>query len=217
MKNKKTITICIAVLGLFLFLIGIALLLKTKNVSNGDFTELLIKVDAVTLDGTPLNYFVQVESDGKKAKAVSNGFDETLYIVDDILFFEEGGRIKYLETSKSYSNVMAKIDKFSMNNPINEEEKKKYYNFELSSKEINEILEHLFLGIETSRSENALAVKNDGRLESFTIYLIGIDGYQGINISISSKKERVPNKVDVPKLYDDLMDKIEKEELYLLE
>lgn len=216
MKNNGTIRICITVLVILVFLIGSILIFKTKNGSNEDFTELLVKVDAVTTEGTPLSYYIQVESDGKNAKAINSGLDKTLYIVKDKIFFEEGGMFKYLETSKSYENVMTKISNFSMNKPISEEGKKKYYNFELSSKEINEILDHLFLGIETDRSENALAVKNDGRLESFTIYLIGIDGYQGINISISSKKERVPKKVDVPKLYDSLLVKIGKEELYLL-
>lgn len=220
-RNVNKIGI-VFVLATVILLIVSALTVKlfkshTANKSNSlpKYT-MRIKVDTHDEQDKKETFLITTINDGINSKTDLSYINNPIYGYNGNLIYKSSGRYKEIDKKNSYIDIYRLLAEIDLGKEVKKDANSVDYNPTLTRNEINKIIDALCLGKETKRDEKAYIVIENGTLKEFSIYLIDIDGYRGINIVISFTELDKERKVEMPKIYDELIDRVEEKELYII-
>ena len=175
-----------------------------------------IKIETVDENNESAQYVITVVDDSKVAKVTASFLQNETYIIDDEVFYEEGGRYKTFKIENSYRNLYSIMSDINLEEPIIEENQTKNYNPLVEKEIINVLLESLSIDKTTTRDEHAYIIIEDDHFKDFNIYLIDLAGYKGVNITISFKKLDSSYEIETPVFYKDIIDKVNESRFKIL-
>lgn len=218
MKERRISTKQIAKIAGFLLLSG-ALMLLMRSVllqMNKSSFNAHIRITATREDDSVFEHSFDVSSDGEIAKVNSDFYKGNVYVVKNKVIFDMGSKYIYYEDAKTIGNLKAIIDKIKLGSTVIDAEDVKSYNPDIEVDVINDILKMLFIDKVTTMPAAAHIIKEKDKLKSFSLYLVDIEGFKDINITISFEELKEKDKLKIPVLYEDIMERIDFKEIVMI-
>jgi len=205
MKKKNVIIVIVVSI---LVLVVFALLIGRINKETGNTSyDANIKIDLVLNDDTSKVRTIEIVNNGKSAIVKTNYLDGDIYINNDGMFYLNGGRYKKIKTDNSYVDIYRLLTKIEKGKKIGEYDKVEIYNPVLSVNQSNELLNILHTGMSTNRTMTSHLELEKGGLKYFKLTYEDIEGYKSVSVSANFKEHE--GDVNIPKIYNDLIDEEE--------
>lgn len=217
-KIKINIKWVIAIIFLILLLASIMVVgsLANRKIDNYDKYEMQIKIEAFTLDEKREVYTINVKDDGVLAKAETSFLANPVYIKDGKMIYEEGGRYKMYSPGSTYKDIYATIQNIELKDPVADYETEKSYNPSISKDVINALLEELQIDKKTARDEFAFVTVKKNKISEFSVYIIDLEGFKGVNLSLAFEGKNSEYSIESPVFYSAVTDEYDGKNLKLL-
>ncbi len=213
---KMVFKLMAIILGFFaiVFFMRVEISLLKPREKIPDF-EAMVQVQATSLEDESFTYNLEVMHVREKTLVRPDGSRRPIYVEGSRVIVDKGSKYEYYEDDNNISRLYKVIDGIDLGDTIDENGLEKMYNPVVPSETVNDILKMLFIDKETTRNERAHVVVREGRRASFSLYLIGIEGYKDVNITISFSKEN-REELNLPVFHSVLMDKSSFEDLAII-
>lgn len=216
--DKKRLFIFIGVALSVIIVIALSKYWRLKDdIPNfGGSYKVFVKIEAVKDDDSKESHTLEAVNLKNGSKVTGDFYQRSIYIDDGRTIFDDGGKYKYYDSKNSIRYLDDIIGKVDLGNVVEIDGDRANYNPLVSKDVINSLLDVLFIDRESSRDEHAFVVLKDKKVESFSLYLVGVDGYKDINISMTFGEIDKQDYFEMPVFYEEVMDKIDDDEIMII-
>lgn len=201
-KSKKYIILVSIIITIFLGVVLIYKIPKKRlNINNYDKYSLTIHINALNNNETKEAKIITVNFDGQKStiSLIPDAIEYNGYLIDNVMYYEKDGKLYKLEVQNKYTDLYNYLKNLKGYDKGKTTDSKEVYYILLNPDMINKILDCLYFGKKNDRPAEARLTIVEKKIRSFNVKLVGIDGYQEIELNFNFNELKDSYNVNVPK------------------